>query len=77
MSCSSLPLLVYCAPGKHGVDEDDTPKNYVLWTNADGKPRRKSVLNPAGERITLMDPNSIEVMCAKRVKSPIYMAFTY
>ena len=53
--------VVYCAPGKHGVDEDDPPENFVLWTNADGRPRKKSVLNPAGERITLIDSNDIEV----------------
>lgn len=55
--------LVYCAPGKHPVEADDdaAPEHYLVWTNKDGRPRRKEVLNPGGDTVLLMDPNDVEV----------------
>ncbi len=54
---------VYCAPGKHAVEEEERPGELqiLLWTNKDGKPRRREVLNPEADKITLMDANGVEI----------------
>lgn len=43
------------------MDEDDAPAHSLLWTNKDGRPRRKEVLNPDGDTVMLMDANDVEV----------------
>lgn len=53
--------IVYCVPAKYPVDEDDAPAHHLLWTNKDGRPRRKEVLNPDGDTVMLMDANDVEV----------------
>ncbi len=41
--------------------DGDAPEHYLMWTNKDGRPRRREVLNPAGDTVLLMDPNDVEV----------------
>jgi len=55
---------VYCAPGKLNLQESELPLHHLIWTTKDGKQRKKEVLNDAGDKITLIDGNSVEVRVA-------------
>lgn len=43
------------------METDDEHGHYLMWTNKDGRPRRKEVLNPAGDTVLLVDPHDVEV----------------
>jgi hypothetical protein len=63
---------VYMCPGKHPVTEDEQPGKVqiVVWQTKDNKPRRREVLDPVADKITLMDANGVEIAALEVTAAP-------
>jgi len=56
-------VILFCAPGKLPEEDQMRAKRagILFWTNRDGSPRSKEVLNNSGEILHLMDPAGVEI----------------
>ena len=64
-------LHIYCC--SKGRDFNLAKNPHVLWTNKDGKPRMKNVLNDDGDTISLIDPDGVVVSTCTKIAATGHM----
>eukprot|EP00624_Nannochloropsis_granulata_P003543 evm.model.NODE_27969_length_46271_cov_24.043224.14 len=72
MLAPGADVHVYMCPGKHPVTEEEQPGKLqiVVWQTKDNKPRRREVLDSAGDKITLIDANGVEIAALEVTAAP-------
>ena len=58
-------LHIYCC--SKGRDYSKAKKPYIYWTNKDGSPRMKNVLNDDGDKIILWDNHNVLVSTCEKI----------